>query len=236
VGWLIENDVFVGASGDSVGVLLEDKRRWCERNQILFDQFCKLTAGIEFLFDSGDPYNSFGYNIEAFDHFEIPSGGAAVLAAGAGLVYSNYFMLRANLDAGLGTLIRVSSGMNLVANYYDVQAEGPSGSSLLCLASGTSLSGYGMFRPNTADAYLCAGSQQPKLAWFDGIGDSFFSGSVSVGWKITPGTAGGRGASWSSGSSAPAGYCSNGSLYSNTSGKGGSTLYACVAGSWVDVK
>lgn len=46
----------------------------------------------------------------------------------------------------------------------------------------------------------------------------------------------GSGATWTSGSKAPSGNCINGSLYSNTAGGRGSTLYVCVAGAWVDEK
>ncbi len=44
------------------------------------------------------------------------------------------------------------------------------------------------------------------------------------------------GPTWSSGSAAPSGSCTTGSLYSNTAGASGSTLYACVGGAWTDVK
>jgi hypothetical protein len=43
-------------------------------------------------------------------------------------------------------------------------------------------------------------------------------------------------ASWTVGTAAPTGSCTTGSLYSNTGGSSGSTLYACVSGSWADVK
>jgi hypothetical protein len=43
-------------------------------------------------------------------------------------------------------------------------------------------------------------------------------------------------ATWTSGASAPRGRCANGSLYSNTSGAAGSTLFVCVDSQWTDVK
>ncbi len=43
---------------------------------------------------------------------------------------------------------------------------------------------------------------------------------------------GDSGPSWTSGSGAPSGACITGSLYSNTSGGSGTTLYACQTGAW----
>jgi hypothetical protein len=47
---------------------------------------------------------------------------------------------------------------------------------------------------------------------------------------------GASGPTWTSGSAAPTGACTTGSLYSNTAGGAGTTLYACVASAWADVK
>ncbi len=47
---------------------------------------------------------------------------------------------------------------------------------------------------------------------------------------------GSGGPTWTSGAAAPTGACTTGSLYSDTAGASGSTLYTCVAGAWVDVK
>jgi len=43
-------------------------------------------------------------------------------------------------------------------------------------------------------------------------------------------------ATWRSGTGTPSGSCTSGSLYSNTSGTSGSTLYVCVSSAWVDLK
>lgn len=53
------------------------------------------------------------------------------------------------------------------------------------------------------------------------------------GSKLSLGEAG---ISWSVGKGAPTGACRIGSLYSNSEGSAGSTLYVCVNGSWVDDK
>lgn len=45
-----------------------------------------------------------------------------------------------------------------------------------------------------------------------------------------------NGAVWNTGTGAPSGSCQTGSIYSNTSGTSGSSLYACVASAWVNVK
>jgi hypothetical protein len=47
---------------------------------------------------------------------------------------------------------------------------------------------------------------------------------------------GASGPSWTTGSGAPTGSCTRGSLYSNTTGSSGSTLYVCVNSAWVDSK
>ena len=57
------------------------------------------------------------------------------------------------------------------------------------------------------------------------------------GWHAQSiGTGGYHGPTWTSGSGAPSGSCTTGSLYSNTSGTSGSTFYSCVAGKWADIK
>lgn len=42
-----------------------------------------------------------------------------------------------------------------------------------------------------------------------------------------------NGTSWTSGSGSPSGPCTSGSLYTNIGGSTSSTLYVCIAGSWV---
>lgn len=44
------------------------------------------------------------------------------------------------------------------------------------------------------------------------------------------------GVSFSSGAGVPSGSCQTGSLYVNSSGASGSTLYACITSAWIDVK
>lgn len=47
------------------------------------------------------------------------------------------------------------------------------------------------------------------------------------------GVGGSGGATWTTGAGAPSGACVNGSLYTNTTGAAGSTLYSCVATAWL---
>jgi hypothetical protein len=75
--------------------------------------------------------------------------------------------------------------------------------------------------PSCAGSVLHLGEQQPTV----NCTDYGFRGAVH---GDTPG--------WIHGATVPNGSCTNGSLYSNTSGAKGSTLYVCVAGSWVDLK
>jgi hypothetical protein len=73
-----------------------------------------------------------------------------------------------------------------------------------------------------AGSILHLGQQQPTT----NCTDYGYLGSVQ----------GGNPGMWTHGSSAPNGRCMNGSLYSNTAGSRGSTLYVCVDGSWADIK
>lgn len=75
--------------------------------------------------------------------------------------------------------------------------------------------------PSCAGSVLHLGEQQPTT----NCTDYGYRGSVH-----------GGNAGWIHGTTAPKGSCANGSLYSNTSGSPGSTLYVCVGGSWVDIK
>lgn len=75
--------------------------------------------------------------------------------------------------------------------------------------------------PSCAGSVLHLGEQQPTV----NCTDYGYRGSVHGG---DPG--------WTHGTAAPKGSCKNGSLYSNTSGSPGSTLYVCVAGAWADIK
>lgn len=67
----------------------------------------------------------------------------------------------------------------------------------------------------------------PYLSIAQPSGDTTVMGKLSVN---------GTHATIMSGSATPSGKCHTGSLYLNTGGKPGSTLFVCVAGAWVDVK
>lgn len=54
--------------------------------------------------------------------------------------------------------------------------------------------------------------------------------AVQINGPIRPGD---TSASWTSGAGTPSGSCTTGSLYTNTSGGTGTTLYVCEAGAWV---
>jgi len=76
--------------------------------------------------------------------------------------------------------------------------------------------------PSCAGSILHLGQQQPTT----NCTDYGYLGSVH----------GGNPGMWTHGTSTPNGRCTNGSLYSNTAGSRGSTLYVCLDGAWVDIK
>jgi Pectate lyase superfamily protein len=75
-------------------------------------------------------------------------------------------------------------------------------------------------------------SHMNPVASVDAYGNGSFAGGVYLGSGIKAAAKIG----WTHGPGAPTGACGNGSLYSNTAGSRGSTLYVCVSGTWVDVK
>lgn len=308
-GWSLEDDSFVSSpSTQATAIELENHKGWCERNYIVRDSFFELKASILFEQDRGDKYNSFAYNVLAFDHFQVPAGGDGVLVDGPSVLYSNYWVLRANMD-GSGNLVHALAGASLRYNYYDIRGEGGGGSAyMLCADARSNISGNGAiyafgsgnnqgftcpgagninvyaqgtaasnaswpnwigtgkavsvygdsvsadgaegagnviganisspfvwmyFQPGNAfvigdEKYPPSASNFFPVSWFDSAGNGILTGHIQVG--------GSHGSTWSSGSGSPSGRCANGSLYSNTSGARGSTLYICVSGSWVDVK
>ncbi|MGH9327675.1 MAG: glycosyl hydrolase family 28-related protein [Terriglobia bacterium] len=307
-GWSIEGDSFTSSSAGHIGIEVENQNGWCERNYIVHDSFYGLTPSVLFQQDRGDRYNSFAYNILAFDHFQVPKGGDGVQIVGNAVVYSNFWVLRANMD-GPGDLVHALRGAHLRYNYYDIRGEGGgAGSYMLCADSTSAISGNGTVyafgtgndqgfscpgKDNiTVDAQVSAASNvswpdwlstgkavsvyggaisidgaegtgnvigpnisspfvymyfQPRNAfvigtvnsppnlsqftprqWFDSSGNGVLTGHLQVGGSTGP--------TWRSGSGSPQGSCTNGSLYSNTQGSRGSTLYVCVSGSWADVK
>ncbi len=93
------------------------------------------------------------------------------------------------------------------------------------------------YQPNNAftvftTPYPPSYNKLTPVADIDSRGNINLKGGVAIGSNPNSSYA----ANWTSGSHVPAGPCHNGSLYSNTSGKSGSTLYVCVSGAWVDVK
>ncbi len=309
IGWSIEDNSFESTpSKKEMGIELENEAGWCERNYVVHDSFFELRPAILFQQDRGDKYNSFGYNILAFDHFQVPDGGDGVEVEGPSVVYSNYWVLRANMDRA-GNVVHALDGAHLRYNYYDIRGEGAESKCyMLCADSKSGITGNGTIYsfgtgndqgstcpgngnvvvytqvsgasniswPNwigtgkgvnvyggsisidgaegtgnvigqnisspfvwmygqPGNAFVIGAERYPPspsnfypLSWFDSAGNGVLTGRLQVG--------GSHGATWSSGPSAPSGRCVNGSLYSNTSGSAGTTLYACVSGSWVDVK
>lgn len=308
-GWSIEDDSFTSFSPKKrIGIELENQGGWCERNYLVHNSFNGLNPAILFQQDPGDKYNSFAYNILAFDEFLVPKGGDGIQVNGPSVVYSNFWVLRVNME-GSGNLVNAIHGAHLRYNFYDIRGEGGgAGAYMLCGDSTSGISGNGTvysFGAGNDQGSTCPGKgnitiytqvagasnlhlsnwigtgkavnvyggsisidggagsgnvigsnisspfvwmyRQPgnafvigdvpyppslskfaPVSWFDDSGNGIFTGHLQIG--------GSRGATWSSGSKPPTGSCSNGSLYSNTSGSAGSTLYVCVSGYWADIK
>jgi hypothetical protein len=309
IGWSIEDDSFVSSSSKrEIGIELENQAGFCERNYIARNSFFELRPGVLFKQNVGDKYNSFGYNILAFDHFQVPTRGDGVLVDGPSVVYSNYWVLRANME-GAANLVQAINGASLRYNYYDIRGEGGGRMAyVLCADARSSITGNGTiyaFSTGNDQGFTCPGDGninvyaqdtgasnaswpdwigtgkhvnvygksiaadgaegtgnvigpnisspfvwmyfQPgnafvigdekyppstsnffPVSWFDSAGNGILTGHLKVG--------GPHGSTWSSGPRAPTGRCANGSLYSNTAGSRGSTLYVCVSEKWVDVK
>jgi hypothetical protein len=308
-GWSIEDDSFISTSSKKeIAIELENEGGWCERNYIVHDSFAELNPAILFQQDRGDKYNSFAYNIVAFDHFQVPDAGDGIQVAGSSVIYSNFWVLRANMD-GPGNLVHAVGGTNLRYNYYDIRGEGGGKHAyMLCADPKSGISGNGTiyaFGTGNDQGFTCPGegnvtiytqisgasnvswpdwlgtgkavnvygglisvdgsegtgnvlgtdisspfvymyfqphnafvigtvryppnlSQFTPREWFDSSGNGVLTGHLQVGGTSGP--------TWASGSGSPHGPCTNGSLYSNTVGSSGSTLYVCISKSWVNVK
>lgn len=132
--WTIEGSVFYDSKTTNrhIGIEMEDREQWCERNQIIDDSFTNLWTGIAFVYTAGDHYNSFGYNFLIGDEFQVPDGGIGVLANGAGVVYSSSWIIRGNFAGPKGTLVYAKAGMAMRFNQFDIRGEGGGSTNLLC--------------------------------------------------------------------------------------------------------
>lgn len=222
VGFMIHNNGFIGtATNNDVGIELENSTAWNERNQILHNQFYELNPGIELLEDTTDSSNSFGFNIIAEDHFQIPSGGTGILltspsnyTAKFGL-YNARIDARANFDtsATAGSVVSCINGAEIYQTPIYIGAEGTSGTYDVSADANSSIAGVGMILAFGGGTVPTSGST---------IYNTLIAGAY---YQLIE-----------SGSSAPTGACNTGSLFLNSAGISGSTLYACVAGAWSDVK
>lgn len=128
-----------------------------------------------------------------------------------------------------------NNSTNTAAYNYGLEVDG-SGNGNYGLLRLRALAGQGYYT-DLLDTY--SAPQVFEIAQFDGS-------SETVELTVTRGAAvtathclqvnGTSGPTWCSGSAAPTGSCTSGSLYSNTGGSSGSTLYTCVSSAWLDVK
>lgn len=175
-------------------------------------------------------------------HFEDTiSGGAFFATIGDGRHDANVSIINATLNADghysypSKSLFRVRAGSNL--NVEDFQAcTLIHNFNVMDVDAGGKGSIINLMVPN------CGGWASSPLA-------ATGAGAGSVAQIVTPGSGadgnnvltrpiqfGKGGPTISSGSGAPDGSCTNGSLYLNSAGKVGSTLYVCAADSWVAAK
>ena len=140
--------------------------------------------------------------------------------SGNGYFYSGTIDVNANfVSAGTGSVLMLTQGAGAQFDTVNIRSEG----------GGTSNSAA----CTTGDAYM----NESTL----GLEAAFPMQSICTGSNITVGIVAAYwpnhgSTTWTAGFGVPSGACQNGSLFSNISGAAGSTLYSCVAGTWVDVK
>jgi hypothetical protein len=225
--YIRDNEFSLGTS--TVGVLIKNVSYWNERHQLSGNQFQNGNPAIEFYQAVTDRNNSFGYNILANDHFEVCERCDGILINGnndrnhAGF-YNGRIDVRANFLGSSGNLLHLINKGHVYQSQLRLSGEGSAGTYLIATDSTSSVAAnYG------AELYYNNGGTAPIAA-----GSNVSFTLASLGSLQTGGTAG---PTWSSGPGVPSGSCSpNGSLYSNTKGSSGSTLYVCVSGVWVDVR
>jgi hypothetical protein len=142
-----------------------------------------------------------------------------ILVGANGLAQGN-LLLNVNGATGVANVVAISNAGN-PSNVSDLSIIGVSTNATRGTAYSIADSLTNTFLQDTSVGMYIVG--EPVGVTGSGVGYSRFSTSPNV-------------PAWFVSSSSPNASCSNGSLYSNTSGPVGATLSACVNGSWKSVK
>ena len=225
--------------------LFQNVHYWTERN--LFENVSSLyncRTGFRFVVQPTG-LDSFGYN-RFLDIRLNPYGGeTGISIENNANVYNSTFRMTVNKDGtnfkSDGTTKEIITGSRVIhmqdtarfsgneVHMY-VEENGMGGNFLDITSASNVFTYYGEINPSPytdQNNNVVAGATVAHLHDSSdfGVAANKFANGVTVGT-----------AKWSSGTTAPTGTCVNGSLYSNTSGTTGSTLYVCVKTAWTDLK
>jgi hypothetical protein len=224
--------------------LFQNVHYWTERN--LFENVSSLyncKTGFRFVVQPTG-LESFGYN-RFLDIRLNPYGGeTGISIENNANIYNATFRMTVNKDGTVfnadGTIKQIIAGSKVIHMQDTAQFKGNelhlyveengSGGNLLDITSASNVFTY--YGEVNAFPYTDQNNNIAARATVARLNDS---GDFGPGKKFTNGVNVDT-AKWSSGAAPPTGTCVNGSLYSNTSGTTGSTLYVCVRATWTDLK
>jgi hypothetical protein len=249
-------DVAADGAKESGGAcfLFQDANWWTERN--LFENVSSLyncNIGWRFIVQPGNkygPHPSFGYNRFLDIELNPNSGQTGFSFENDAYFYNSTLRATVNLGGTSGaTVIKMSGTAEFYFNEVHLYGEddssgGPTENTLLDLTSSSNQFTY------TGDINFTAAENNSiasgavvthwldSWAYFNAAQDQFGNSVLfSDGYtdEVSHGEAT-NAANWIRGNGGPNGSCATGSLYSNTSGSSGSTLYVCVESKWVDIE
>lgn len=220
--------------------LFENVNYWTERN--LFENVSTMyncPIGFRFIVDSTDTYNSFGYNRFLDIRLDLYGSQTGFSFENNGNMYNSTIRATVNkcsTSSGTATnVLHMQNTAELNGDELHIYAEDscgstPGGSFLNITSSSNILTYFGEISPSPYTDQNNTIASGATVTHFEDSGSfavpaNEFAHGVSLGI-----------AKLSSGAGTPTGACVNGSLYSNTSGTTGSTLYVCVNSAWTDVK
>jgi hypothetical protein len=225
--------------------LFQNVHYWTERN--LFENVSSLyncKTGFRFVVQPTG-FDSFGYNRFLDIRLNPYDRETGISIENNANVYNSTFRMTVNKDGTIfkpdGKIKEIITGSKVIhiqdtakfsGNELHVYVEeNGSGGNFLDISSASNVfTYYGEINPSPytdQNNNVVAGATVAHLhdsSDFGAAANKFANG-------VTVGTA-----KWTSGAEAPTGTCVNGSLYSNTSGTTGSTLYVCVKTAWTDLK
>jgi hypothetical protein len=225
--------------------LFQNVKYWTERN--LFENVSSLyncKIGFRFLVQPTG-FDSFGYNRFLDIRLNPYRGEIGISIENNANVYNSTFRMTVNKDGTNfkpdGTIKEIITGSRVIhmqdtakfsGNELHVYVEenGMGGNFLDISSASNVFTYYGEINPSPytdQNNNVVAGATIAHLHDSSDFGAAAneFANGVMVGT-----------AKWTSGAAVPTGRCVNGSLYSNTSGTTGSTLYVCVRTVWTDLK